>query len=198
MNSPLLRRILTYRRELCIVAVVVVLASWLVGTGQVTKRSIAQDKDFFAAIASAVSLIAIVLGAAVSYLKFFRGRTLSPRLALVLADNPVKVTGGNLHALEIEIRNVGTVPVWDHSIEIFVQFHDEPSEPMRPVTDFAQWPVTTKDGKPLQNVIDIAESAYEHAFYFVPARIQACTFRVTVTTPDHSRWSRCLTVGNYD
>lgn len=70
----------------------------------------------------------LVIGGILSYLKFFRGRTLSPKLIITSSTGVVADKNGFLHWIETQIENKGSVAVWNYEMSIDATLHGENEE----------------------------------------------------------------------
>lgn len=179
-------------REWLLFGLVLLVIAVGIKDGRITKLTLAQDKDFLDSLSKVTSVVAIVAGGVLSYFRFFRGRTFSEKLILIPTSGTVVIPNGNLHWLEVEIKNLGSVAIWNHKIRILAQFHGD-GESLHEVTEFAKW---QDGGGNTETVIDVGESAYEHSYLFVPTDIQAVSFKISVRSGKRAEWSRCLTVSN--
>jgi hypothetical protein len=163
-----------------------------------SKDAFKNDKDFYAALSSLVTILVLTLGAGLSYIRFFKGRTLQPKINLELKAGVVQVKDENLHWIEVEIKNSGSVTIWHYKTTIVASLIKAAITCKVDVTDF----VNAYD--PLQQIllIDVGESAYEHALLLVPREVDVVSFQVEVRDKGgdesgHS-WMRVITVKNLD
>jgi hypothetical protein len=109
---------LTRHRELAIpglviLAGVLVLAD-LLKYGLLTPSVLASNKDALSALSSVVSIIVIVVGSVFSYYRFFRGRTFYSRAELKIVVTVIPTDPGtNMHAVVLEVKNIGTLSIWN-------------------------------------------------------------------------------------
>ena len=66
----------------------------------------------------------LTFGAIASYFRFFKGRTLSPRLTINAAVEvfPIDATR-TLHVLSVDVKNVGSVAIWGLEPRVEIHFH---------------------------------------------------------------------------
>jgi hypothetical protein len=112
----------------------------------------------------------------------------SPKLRIGTASGLIEVDDGNVHWLDVELENTGSVALWDYKVTIVasidqagdaVQLHSRASK--------------EHDG---HHIIDPGETAYEHGTIKVPKEVDFFTFRIEVHGPTGSTWDRCVTVSN--
>ncbi|MEZ5398371.1 MAG: hypothetical protein R2729_01805 [Bryobacteraceae bacterium] len=179
-------------KEWLLLVIVVLLVAVGIKDGRISKASLSNDKDFFDAISKFVSVVAIIIGGSLSYFRFFRGRTFREKMVIIPSAGRVAVSNGNLHWLEVELKNTGSVAVWNYRLRVLAQLHGE-SEPIQEVHEFVKWPC---DAEKREHLIDVGESSYEHALLFVPKDVSAVSFRIMVGIENGTVWTRCVTVGN--
>jgi hypothetical protein len=109
---------LTRHRDVVIPALVVLAAAMVLADLMryklLTTSILASNKDALAALSSAVSIVALSVGAVFSYYRFFRGRTFYSRaeLKINVIVIPMRV-GASMHAVILEVKNIGTLSIWD-------------------------------------------------------------------------------------
>jgi hypothetical protein len=109
---------LTRHRDVTIPALVVVVAVLVLANLMkyklLTATALASNKDSLSALSSAVSVITIIVGSVFSYYRFFRGRTFFCRAELKVNVTVIPTgTGVNLHAVALEVKNIGSLSIWD-------------------------------------------------------------------------------------
>src|ERR1700678_1114938 len=109
---------LTRHRDVTIPALVVVVAALVLANLMryklLTATALASNKDSLSALSSAVSVIPIIAGSVFSYYRFFRGRTFFCRAELKVNVTVIPTgTGVNLHAVALEVKNIGSLSIWD-------------------------------------------------------------------------------------
>jgi len=109
---------LTRHRDVVIPAMVVFAAALILADLMryklLTASFLASNKDALAALSSAVSIVAISVGAVFSYYRFFRGRTFYSRAELKINVTVIPMRVGiNMHAVILEVKNIGTLSIWN-------------------------------------------------------------------------------------
>jgi len=113
-----MRSWLTRHRDVVIPALVVIVAvlilADLIKYRLLTASALAGNKDALAALSSAVNIIAVAVGAVFTYYRFFRGRTFFNRAELKINVTVISTrTGVNLHAVILEVKNIGSLSIWE-------------------------------------------------------------------------------------
>lgn len=166
----------------------------LVKDGYLTQATFKDNKDSFAAVASLTTACVLLLGGFLSYVRFFKGRTLKSKLNLELKAGSAPASGGYLHWVEAEIKNTGTVTVWHYRVKATAILHKGLIACSVEVGDFIQPP----DASRRYTLIDVGESAYEQAFLLVPEEVDAVTFIVEVSDKSDHLWTRSVTAKNVE
>jgi len=95
------------------VAIVLALAN-LIKEGYITWDILRDRKDALNAAASAINILVVLVGAVLSYFRFFRGRTFSTRADLDLSVEVIPLPDNRrLHAITFRVKNVGNTPIWN-------------------------------------------------------------------------------------
>ena len=160
--------------------------------GLLSPARLSRNKDFIDAGATIVTTALLIIGAVFSYLKFFKGRTLSPKLAISARSGALAEADGLRHWIEVSVENKGSVGIWNYNVTIDATLHAAKSRTVT-VTEFVEYPKET-EGR--EKAIDIGETVYEHAFLSVPAYVHAVTFQIVVKDQSNTIWWRSLTVKN--
>ena len=96
------------------------------------------NKDSIGAIQSISSIGVIMIGAVVSYYRFFRGRTFSTRLELEMEVTVIPADENtNIHSITLKARNIGTLSIWGLEPIITVDIHGPEEYPK--VGDVTHW-----------------------------------------------------------
>lgn len=120
-----MKKWLTRYREIVIPALATVVSILVLGNlikyKLLTASALGANKEALGALSSAVSIIAISLGAIFSYYRFFRGRTFYSRAELRIDVTVIpQKTGTNMHAIIVEVKNIGTLPIWNPSLVLAI------------------------------------------------------------------------------
>jgi hypothetical protein len=176
---------------LIIVALLLLLA-FLIKKGDVTSTALINNKDVIDVGLKVITSIFFITAGTLSYIRFFKGRTLQAKLIITPTCGTIQKPDDILHWIEVEIRNTGSVSVWNYTINITAKVHGKEDHHLC-VTDFVPLP---KDLQKHEHLIDVGESAFEHAFLSVPCEAFAVTFQILVYDQSKAAWTRCITVSN--
>lgn len=149
-------------------------------------------KNLVDAATKIITTIVLMIGGLFSYIKFFKGRLLSPKININFNSGVIKINDKNLHWLEVQLENKGTVSVWDYTTNIYAIFDGDTALHI-PLTDFVPHPLETLER---ERAIDINETVFEHAFLKVPLTVSAVTFKVEIKDKTDTLWWRSCTVSN--
>lgn len=152
-----------------------------------------RNRDFIDALSIIITTLAIIIGGILSYIKFFKGRVLKPKLNLKPSCGFVESNKDNLHWLTVELENMGTVSIWYPQIEASVIFHlpngKLESKPNLNFTSLFQ-------GNEGEQLIDVGESLNKHATLTVPKDVLALTFKIMVNDSKGTIWESYITTPN--
>ena len=176
---------------LILLAFILVMAV-LIKDGVIANTRLVENKDVFDATWKITATLVLIIGGILSYVRFFGGQALRPKLILKLQSGVIPIDKKFLHWIEIEIQNVGSSSIWNYRIRIYATHHG-PNLYRDEVTDFVSAP---RDLKIQEQFVDVGESAFEHALVFVPPHVSAVTFQVVLTDEKGAMWTRCLTLKN--
>src|SRR6266404_2088744 len=170
-----------------LLAIVVVLGLGLVIRYAVGLDTLVAKRDLIDVTAKLVASLAIVIGGILSYVRFFKGRILKPKLTITVTTGCVSLSLHNLHWVDVVLDNKGSVAVWNYRVQLWAVLHG-PEGKTVPVERFMRVPGNRADG---EHLVDVAETGSEHALLSVPKSTEAITFIVQVTDQHGTRWDRC-------
>jgi len=180
-----------------VLAVCVLTAANLIKYRSVAKEVIIQSKDLVDVLTKVVGSLALVAGAIASYYRFFRGRTFAARAELKLN---VTVYDTNqefkLHVINLEVSNVGPVPIWEPRPNIDVYLYGPKG---RETFAIAKWWSPADDGKadePTVSLIDTQESSQFHSSQNIRPEVWAVFYVAKVVSNRGDTWMRAVTVAN--
>ena len=183
----------------------VVVLSVLVGTllvavafryGFIRTSTLVQNKELVDVGTKLLGAIILVFGAIASYFRFFKGRTLSPRLTITTTVEVFPVDGArNLHVLGVEVKNVGSVPIWGLEPRVEIHFHGDHE---RTEEDIGNWwtPLEQSDGKQRLQMLDTDESSQFVVHRDVPTEYWAVTYFTRISLSSGHSWHRIVTASN--
>jgi len=117
-----------------------------------------KKKDALAASNSIITMTILIIGAVFSYYRFFKGRTLSLRVDLVLSVTIHSTQEQYLiHAITLTAKNVGNSTIWYPTPQITVRIHGpKRKEEIRNVDDW--WELN--ENPHLAPIIDAGETVF--------------------------------------
>jgi hypothetical protein len=158
----------------------------------ITVELLKSNKDSIEVTSKILEIIVLFIGSILGYIKFFKGRILKPRIIIKSSGKVIKSDNNNQHWIEIEIQNAGTVTLWDYKISVKA-FFDNNINSIIDVNHFIRFPI---DHKSAVNLIDVAESSFEHLYLSVPKEVISVTYLISVTDRKGTHWNRSYTIIN--
>ncbi len=190
-----IRKHLTSIIAVAIVVIGILGIANLIKFGYLTADILIKNKDLIDVIGNVFTTIVVFLGAAVSYMRFFRGRIFSNSANIELDVSIHKINNDTfLHVITVDIKNDGTFPIWEPTPTLIAYPHGISAlgEPI--VVPF--WEPEAEKSSDQMKVVNILESEQFCAFYHVPKSIAAFTYVVHIKSRDGVEWSRTITVSN--
>jgi hypothetical protein len=183
-----------------VVALSVLLGALLVAVlfryGVIQASALVQNKDLIDVGTKLVGACILLFGAIASYFRFFKGRTLSPRLAMDATVEVLPIDGRrNLHVLSLEVRNVGSVAIWGLEPRVQIHFHGEQE---RTEGEIGEWwtPLEQTDGRSRLQMLDTDESSQFVVHREVSIEAWAVTYFTRVDLSSGHSWHRIVTASN--
>ncbi len=164
--------------------------------GFVSRLRLVENKDLIDASTKLLGTLVLTLGAVASYFRFFKGRTLSPRLTI---ETTVEVfpfdESTNFHAVSIEVSNVGSVAIWGLEPRVEITYHRSDGKTQE---DVGKWwtPLDLKDGKARVKMLDTGESSQFVVDRRVPINVRVATYVARVSLSDRYSWHRVTHASN--
>ena len=171
------------------------LIALLVREDILTASKLAENKDALGALSSSVSMILLTIGGIFSYYRFFRGRTFFAR-----ADINIKVTVIDadsdelIHFVVIEIKNIGTLPIWNPVPVVDVTAIDGNEESSERWDNWVEGSLNR--GTELHTVVDSGEDASFFNTHRVPKSVCAVSYIAYVTAESGETWKKAVMVQN--
>ncbi|PSR56886.1 hypothetical protein AHMF7605_27005 [Adhaeribacter arboris] len=189
------------KRETIVLLLTILIVILGVGTlfkyNILTFQKLATNKDLIGVFKDIITIIALIVGALLSYFRFFSGRTFSTKadieLEAVLIETPTKSI---MHALTVSIINKGSLTIWEPEAILSVQEYTENGAQEEVVYEQFLRTSYFRKGEKGDVVIDAGEKAY---FTFLQ-EFNLSTWAVTYTAEirnDRGRiWQKAITVEN--
>ena len=165
--------------------------------GFIRASTLVQNKDLVDVGSKLLGVIVLVFGSIASYFRFFKGRTLSPRLTIgaVVEVFPVDAVR-NLHVLSVEVKNVGSVAIWGLEPRVEIHFHG--AQP-RTEEEIGNWWTPLEEGtaqKKRLHMLDTDESSQFVVHRDVSTDCWAVTYFTRVGLSSGHSWHRIVTAAN--
>jgi hypothetical protein len=165
----------------------------LIKFGYLSADILVKNKDFIDVIGKIFTAIVVLVGAAVSYLRFFRGRLFSYSANIQMNVSLHKINDDIfLHVINVDIKNDGTFPIWE-PMPILIVYPHGISALGDPVEVKFWEPELEKSNL---KVVNALETEQFYAFYYAPKSIAVFTYVVRVKSRDGVEWSRKITITN--
>ncbi len=189
-----------YRDELIVTMLLfnIILALAILATLEVLQWSwFAENKDALDGASTVLGIIAIAIGALLTYLRFFKGRTFTKRADVQLSvsvhpHGPKKT----LHAICLEVHNIGTLPIWNLTPLISVDINGP--EGVSSEYDITQWWTPHEDAS-AEGTISVIDTGETVSFYAThPMSSDAWSVRYIASVKDNRGivWRAGKTVSN--
>jgi fumarate reductase subunit D len=178
------------------VAVVVLVVAVAFRLGFISAPSLVQNKDLVDVGTKLLGTVIITLGAIASYFRFFKGRTLSPRLKIHATVEVFPIDSSrNFHVLSVEVANVGSVAIWGLEPRVEIRYHGDEE---RMEEDLGDWwtPLDHRDSTARLRMLDTEESSQFVVHREVPRNVWAVTYFTRVSLSSGHSWHRIITASN--
>ncbi len=195
-----MRQWLTRNREIVFPVLATIVAILILGDLMkyrlLTASVLASNKDSLSALSSAVSIVGISLGAIFSYYRFFRGRTFYSRAELMIDVTVIpQQTRINMHAVIVEVKNIGTLPIWTPVLVLVIVEHGPDGEKRR-VLDSWSTAHSPRGEIGTAPVIDSGETAPFWTDIEVPDSVWAVFYTAFVHSEGGEIWKKVTVVKN--
>lgn len=164
--------------------------------GLLNASTLVQNKDLVDVGTKLAGASILLFGAIASYFRFFKGRTLSPRLEMSASVGVLPIDGArNLHVLSVDVRNVGAVAIWGLEPRVQIHFHGDRE---RTEGEIGSWwtPLEQTDGRARLRMLDTGESSQFVVHREVPMDHWAVTYFTRVDLSSGHSWHRIVTASN--
>lgn len=147
---------------------------------------------FFDIMSKLLSSLILVVGAVFSYYRFFKGRTFSERIEIKIQAKVFDYNSdGKIHTIDLELENIGSVPVKNVSSEVISKFiYINGNEDTRKLPNVELIP------EKFINIIDTQETDSRHYNLVVSEDVKAVLYHVKVTSSKGNIWTKIITVPN--
>ncbi|SRR6266478_3153962 len=154
------------------------------------------NKDAITAATGIATTLLVFLGGIFSYYRFFRGRTFAARAELKLSVSVHPTTEHfHFHSIVAEIKNLGTMPIWDPRPTIWFTTHG-PEGSSRNVIDDWFAPPSLSGQNSYLTVIESSETTSYFAQQKIPKTEWVVTYIMAVRSRSGDVWHFGTTVSN--
>lgn len=189
------------RRESIVLILLILLIS--LGLGNlfkyqiITSDKLVCNKELVAVLKDIITVIAIVIGAFLSYFRFFIGRTFSAKADIEfdvsLIETPEKLI---MHTVTVSIVNKGNLTIWHPMAKIGIrEFNSLDDKKERVVEKFLEKSYFGDKGK-RDLVVDAGEKAYFMIWKEYDSSTWAVTYSAEVISSNGRKWQKTVTVAN--
>jgi hypothetical protein len=177
-----------------IIIVLLVIAN-LIKFGYFTTDIIIKNKDLINVTCNIFTTFIILIGAIISYFRFFRGRIFSNNANIELNISVHNINNDSLlHVINVNLKNEGTFPIWE-PIPMLIAYPHRLSA-LGTAIEINFWEPEILKSKDYVRVINSLESEQFCAFYRVKKNIKALTYFVLIKSRDNVKWTKSITVSN--
>lgn len=160
-----------------------------------TASKLAANKDALSALSSSVSMIIILIGSVFSYYRFFRGRTFFARADIDIEVTIIDTDSDQLiHFVVIEIKNIGTLPIWNPTPVVDVTTIDGRTHKRERWDNWLEGRVT--NSTEVYTVVDSGEDASFFNEHKVAKDAWAVAYVAYVTAESGETWKKAIMVQN--
>ena len=174
------------------IGVLVVANSWKYGL--VSAGLLSRNKDAISAATSIIGSLTLLIGAFLTYYRFFRGRTFSARAEIAI-NASIHQSGGDfyIHAVEVELHNVGASAIWFPELVLAIRIDGG-----KQVRRISQWwePGAELSDLPPMRLVEPGESASFLAHESIPIDANIVTYVAIVKSERRAVWQKVATVSN--
>ena len=162
----------------------------------ISASELVDNKDVIDVVTKILGASVLTLGAVASYFRFFKGRTLSPRLSM---DAKVEVfpanSERNLHVLTINVANVGSVAAWGMDPQLRIQYYGGQSRPEEFVRKWFK-PIEGEEDSATVPVLDTEESTQYVVVREVPRDVWAVIYAARIAVSSGHSWQHIVSASN--
>jgi hypothetical protein len=161
--------------------------------GIIRASTLVQNKELIDVGTKLLGTIILAFGAIASYFRFFKGRTLSPRLTINATVEVFPIDAARtFHVLSVDVKNVGSVAIWGLEPRVEIRFHGDEE---RTEKDNGDWwtPLEQRDGKRRLNMLDRDESSQFVVHREVPTQFWAVSYFTRIGVSSGHSWHRIVT-----
>ena len=175
--------------------ILALLIAVLVRLDVLTASKLAANRDALSALSSSVSMILLTIGGVFSYYRFFRGRTFFARADISIEVTVIDTDSDELiHFVVVEIKNIGTLPIWNPVPVVDVTAIDADEERRERWDNWVEGSLNR--GAEVHTVVDSGEDASFFNTHRVPKSVCAVAYVAFVTAESGETWKKAVMVQN--
>jgi hypothetical protein len=162
----------------------------------ITLAWLKDNKDAITASTGISTTLLVFLGGVFSYYRFFRGRTFAARAELQLSVSVHETTEDfHIHSIVAEIKNLGSMPIWDPRPTIWFTVHGPEGSNRRVIDDWFNPPSISGQSSEL-TVIESTETASFFAQQQIPKNVWVVTYIMAIRSRSGDVWHVGTSVSN--
>ncbi len=178
------------------ITLIVLLVAAAFRLGLISGPRLVENKDLVDVSTKILGSLILSLGAVASYFRFFKGRTLSPRLQIeTKVDVLPIVSSRHFHVLSVEVSNVGSVAIWGLEPQVEIRYHGDKAWTEK---DTGHWwtPLDPQDDVARLRMLDTEESSQFVVQREVPINVWAVTYFTRISLSSGHSWHRVTSASN--
>jgi hypothetical protein len=154
------------------------------------------NKDAITAATGIATTLLVFLGGIFSYYRFFRGRTFAARAELKLSVSVHPTTEDfHLHSIVAEIKNLGSMPIWDPQPTIWFTIHGPEGSTRNVIDDWFDPPILSGQRSDL-TVIESSETTSYFAQHKIPKAAWVVTYLMAIRSRSGDVWHVGTSISN--
>lgn len=188
LEMRLFRLLRTWTTPTLVAIFLALLVVYFYSIGVVSLEWFRKNKDAVTAIGSLCTAGTVIVGGALSYLRFFRGRTFVRRVELSLEVEVIHGPGNlSLHLVAVSAKNIGTVAIWEPELVVHVAARH--SDGTTAESTINRWLEDSYCGMRGFHVLDSDESSHYSAEKCFDKSVWAVIYTAVLSTTNES-WSK--------
>lgn len=162
----------------------------------ISEASLSSKSGLIGNIKDIITILAIIIGAVLTYFKFFAGQTFTPKaqvdFQVTIIENP---QGKFLHTVKVIVTNLGNLTIWNPKAEISAKPRGDGNTREGVVRNFIEKDYINKKSDN-QTIIDPGERVSFVIWREFDKNIWAVTYTAEVSSDGGRKWQNMITVPN--
>jgi hypothetical protein len=161
-----------------------------------TKPVIVANKDFIGVLKDLLTILAIIVGALLSYFRFFSGRLFSEKADIDIKCSVIETPQKTLfHILTVSMTNKSNITIWHPEAKLVIRkFSPDKNQNEELVDDFYESDHFKNDK--MDAIIDSGETASYVIWREFETKVWAVAYSVEITSDSGRKWQKDFTVAN--